>query len=276
MERLSRARGSKPELSEALAGLSRFALRGTFNNTEIVALFQHRETLEFLRNATTGNFEIDAYRIVEDLRRSEQFFVPQYVMKINTPRYHANVNCELISSSFENFETPPQIQALGDEQIEAFQVFCEQQWPEYRSGPVDVFWAHAGAQFGVSINPKEISYAAQEGPEFVSNVKEELLVAEINQKVAQLHMSAANMGVLGHLCAPPKKLFNLSNDLRIDQSRREAYRNILRLKKLIRKMMIELHRIELQMPEGLLSTEILNALGFLPCKACCNAGKRPR
>lgn len=264
-------------MSEALAGLSRFALRGVFNNAEIIALFQHRETLEYLRSAMTERFEIDVHSISEDLRRSEQFFVPQYVMKINTPRYHENVNCGLISSKFENFETPPQIQALGDERVEAFQVFCEQEWPRYRSGPIDVFWVHVGAQFGVSINPREISYAAQEGPEPVSAVKEEeLLVAEINRKVNQLSVSAMNEGVQGHLCAPPRKLFELSNELRIDQSRREAYRKILGLKRLIRNMMIELHRIELQMPEGLLSTEILNALGFLPCKACCNVGKRPR
>lgn len=81
-------------MSEALAGLSRFALRGVFNNAEIIALFQHRETLEYLRSAMTERFEIDVYSISEDLRRSEQFFVPQYVMKINTPRYHENVNCE--------------------------------------------------------------------------------------------------------------------------------------------------------------------------------------
>lgn len=274
VERLSRARGRKPEVSEALARLSRFALHGIFNNGEIVALFQNRETLEFLRDAMDGEVDLDAHSIRNDLQRSERFFVPEYVMKINTPRYHEIKNCDLLFSNFENFETPPQIQALGAEQIEAFQIFCDKEWPRYRGGEVNIFWAHVGAQFGVSIDPKAISLAAEGAPEFVSGVKEEELADEISKQLIRLKTSAEKDGVSSHLCAPPKLLFNLTKDQRIDQSRRDAYRKILNLKKLIRKMMIDLHRIELQMPEGLMSTEILNALGFLPCKVCCSAGKK--
>jgi len=269
VDRLARAMADKPDVSEAVAGLSRFSLRDVLNNDEIVLLFQHKTTLAVLKHWADSGVTVDAEAIREDLHRRERYFVPQYVMKVNTPRYHAKQECEFLRASFENFETPPEIAALGPEKVSEFQVFCDKEWPRYKDKPIDLFWANVGSQFGVSINPKAVSYASREGPESVTDQSESELMEEIHRDVDRLREYAKSTGLTGHLYAPAKRLYSLTKDPEIDGARRQAFLELLKLKKAIKMLVFNFHRIELEMPEGLLSDEILEALGFLPCKACC-------
>lgn len=271
LDRLARSIGDKPKLSEAIAGLSRFSLREVFNNDEIVLLYQHKTTLGVIKQWADSGVKVDADAIREDLHRRERYFVPQYVMKVNTPRYHAKLECEYLRASFENFETPPEIAELGPEKVSEFQIFCDKEWPQYKDRPIDIFWAHVGSHFGVPINPKEVSYASQEGPESVRDQSESELLEEIHGGAEKLRNYARSTGLSGHLYAPAKRLYSLSKDLEVDAARRQAFLELLKLKKAIKMLVFNFHRIELEMPEGLLSDELLEALGFLPCKACCNA-----
>lgn len=269
LDRLARAMGDKPDVSEAVAGLSRFSLRDVLNNDEIVLLFQHKTTLGVLKHWADSGVKVDVAAIREDLHRRERYFVPQYVMKVNTPRYHAKQECEFLRANFENFETPPEIAELGPEKVSEFQVFCDKEWPQYKDKPIDHFWANVGSQFGVSINPKAVSYASREGPESVTDQSESELMEEIHRDVERLRKYARSAGLSGHLYAPAKRLYSLTKDPEVDGARRQAFLELLKLKKAIKMLVFNFHRIELEMPEGLLSDELLEALGFLPCKACC-------
>lgn len=269
LDRLARSMGDRPGVSEAVAGLSRFSLRDVLNDDEIVLLYQHKTTLGVLKQWADSGVKVDADAIREELHRRERYFVPQYVMKVNTPRYHAKQECKFLRASFENFETPPEIAALGPEKVSEFQVFCDKEWPQYRGKPIDFFWANVGSQFGVSINPKAISYASSEGPESVTDQSESELMEEIHRDVDRLRNYAQSTGLTGHLYAPAKRLYSLTKDPGVDAARRQAFLEILKLKKAIKMLVFNFHRIELEMPEGLLSDELLEALGFLPCKACC-------
>ena len=269
LDRLAKAIAGKPDMSEALAGLSRFSLRDVLNNDEIVLLFQHKTTLGVLKHWADSGIKVDAEAIRQDLHRREtRQFVPQYVMKVNTPRYHAKQECEFLRASFENFETPPEIAALGPEKVSEFQIFCDKEWPQYKDKPIDLFWANVGSQFGVLINPKAVSYASREEPESVTDQSESELMEGIHRDVDRLREFAKSTGLTDYLYARPKKLNELTKHPEIDDARRQAFLELLKLKKAIKMLVFNFHRIELEMPEGLLSDELLEALGFLPCKAC--------
>lgn len=269
MDRLAKSMDEKPSMSEAVAGLSRFSLRDVFNNDEILLLYQQKTALEVLKKWTLSSVEVDADAIRENLHRQERYFVPQYVMKVNTPRYHAKETCEFLGASFENFETPPEIEVLGPEKVREFQQFCEKEWPNYKNKPIYVFWVHVGSHFKVEINPKPVSHASKEPPEIVVNLSEAELIDEINRDVDRLLKYARSTGLTGHLYAPAKKLYAFTKDPKVDPTRKQAFLELLKLKKAIKMLVFNFHRIELEMPEGLLSDELLEALGFLPCKACC-------
>lgn len=270
LDRLARSMGDKPDVSEAVAGLSRFSLRDVLNNDEIALLYQHKTTLGILKQWADSGVKVDVDAIREDLHRRERYFVPRYVMKVNTPRYHAKQECEFLRASFDNFETPPEIAELGPEKVSEFQVFCEKEWPRYKDRPIDHFWANVGSHFGiVGINPKAVSYASQERPESVTDQAEAELIEEIQGGVDKLRDHARSTGLTEYLYAPAKRLFSLTKDPEVDAARRQAFLEILKLKKAIKMLVFNFHRIELEMPEGLLSDELLEALGFLPCKACC-------
>lgn len=271
LDRLARSIGSKPDVSEAIAGLSRFSLRDVLNNEEIVIMYQHKTTLGVVKQWADSGVKIDADAIREDLDRRERYFVPQYVMKVNTPRYHAKQECEFLRASFENFETPPEIAQLGPDKVSEFQEFCEREWSQYKDGPIDIFWAHVGSYFRVPISPKEISYTSQEAPESVRDRSEVDLIEEVRREADALREYAKSKGLIGYLYAPPKQLYSLTKDPALDVARKQGFLELLKLKKAIKMLVFNFHRIELEMPEGLLSDELLEALGFMPCKACCGA-----
>lgn len=268
IDRLARSGEKKPNLSEAIAGLSRFSLRDVLNNDEIVTLYQHRSTLEIVRRWADCGTEIDRNEIRDFLQRQERFFVRQYVLKVNTPRYHANQDCEFLKASFENFETPPEIAVLGDDKVSEFQEFCDSEWPAFKDKPVNVFWAHVGAHFGgLPISPKEISYTSRDGSEGVQNIED--LEHEIRRAAEDFRDYARSNSLNGYVYAPPKRLYTYTKDPALTGARRQVFSELLKLKKAIKILVFNFHRVELDMPEGLLSGELLEALGFLPCKACC-------
>lgn len=269
LDRLTRADMSRPGLSEALAGLSRFALRDVLNDDEIVLMYQQKTTLAQVKEWADSGVKIDAAAIREDLKREERYFVPQFVMKVNTPRYHAKLDCEFLRARFENFETPSEIAQLGRYSVSEFQKFCHREWPRYRDQPIDIFWAHVGSHFRVSIDPKSVSFASTEAPEGVGDLSEAEILEMIGRKADSLREYADSNELRGYLYAPPKKLYLLTKDTELDENRRKVFKELLKLKKAIKMLVFNAHRIELEMPEGLLSDELLHALGFLPCKACC-------
>jgi hypothetical protein len=271
LDRLARSSENSPSMSEAIAGLSRFSLRDVLNNSEIALMYQHKTTLAVVKQWADSEVKIDSDAIRADLQRRERYFVPKYVMRVNTPRYHAKQECEFLRASFVNFETPPEIERLGAAKVSEFQEFCEREWPQYNGKPIDIFWAHVGSYFRVSISPKQVLYTAEDGPESVQGRSEAELLASVHREADTLRSYAKSNGLNGHLYAPPRHLYELTKDPGLEVARKQGFLEILKLKKAIKMLVFNLHRIELEMPEGLLSDELLEALGFLPCRACCSS-----
>lgn len=265
LDRLAKSMGKKPDVSAAVAALSRFSLRDVLNDDEIVLLYQHKTTLKILKQWADSGVAPDTDTIRKNLLRRERYFVPQYVMKVNTPRYHATKKCEFLRAAFENFETPPEIARLGPEKVSEFQIFCDNEWPRYKDKPIDIFWAHVGSHFGVAINPREISYTSNREGWTVDNVTME----QILEGADKLRTHAESNRLTGYLYAPPRTIYLLTKDPKQTVSRQNAFMELLKLKKAIKMLVFNFHRIELEMPEGLLSDELLEVFGFLPCRACC-------
>ena len=272
VERLADSFGDKPDLSEAVAGLSRFSLRDVLNNEEIELMYKHKTTLAVIKQWADSGVKVDAHKIREHLHRREKYFVPMYVMKVNTPRYHANPECEYLKATFENFVTPPEIKHLGPEKVREFQVFCDKEWPHYKDRPIDIFWAHVGSHFGVSISPEEVSLTSQQRPMSVQGLREDELIGEIQRVAKELRNHASSTTLTKYIYAPTKRIRSFAKDPRLEKARRQAFAEILKFKKEIKMLVFNFHRVELEMPEGLLSDELLEALGFLPCRACCGRG----
>lgn len=274
LDRLARSREETPDLNEAIAGLSRFSLRDILNNHEIVNMYRQKSALETLKRWADSGATIDSNVIREHLQASERYFVPHYVLKVSTPRYHAVQECELLKSAFENIATPPEISQQGEDKVREFQIFCDKEWPKFKDKPIDHFWAHVGAKFRISSSPNKISYERRESPKCIESQSEADIVPRIQRAADQVRDHAGSCRLTGYLHAPPKKLYSLSKNPEWEPARRKAFLELLKLKKAIKMLVFNFHRIELEMPEGLLSDEFLEALGFMPCKACCGSAER--
>lgn len=271
MDRLTRSSHEVPSLNEAIAGLSRFSLRDILNDKEIVIMYQRKSTLEILKRWADSGIKVDGDAIRERLHARERYFVPQYALKVSTPRYHATLDCGFLKSTFENIETPPEIKRQGDDKIREFQIFCDKEWPQYKDKSIDKFWALVGSQFHISSDPRQVSYDSSEGPRGVDDLSEADIEVRIHGTADRLRAHVGSTGLNGYLYAPPKTLYSLSRSPDVEPARRSALSELLKLKKAIKMLVFNFHRIELDMPEGLLSDELLEALGFLPCKACCSS-----
>lgn len=270
LDRLARSIGVTPSLNTAVASLSRFSLRDILNDKEIIIMYQHKTMLAVVKKWANSEVKIDVDEIRESLARRERYFVPEYVMKLNTPRYHAEETCKFLMASFENFRVPPEIELMGPEKVREFQEFCERKWPSYRDKPLDIFWAYVGAQFRVSINPTKVSYSSTDYSGYVGDMSETELLEEIHSEADKLRNHIESNELSGYRYAPPRHLYSLTNNPALDGPRRQVFLELLKLKKAIKMLVFNFHRIELEMPEGLLSDELLEALGFLPCKVCCS------
>ena len=268
LDRISRLSDCRLELNEAIAVLSRFSLRDILNNEVIVKMYQQKTTLETIKRWAHSGAQIDIEEIRNGLRRVEYYFVPKYVLKVSTPRYHTKPDCEFLKASFDNFETPPEIVNLGDEKVKEFQAFCDKEWPQYRDKPIDKFWAHVGAHFRVPIVPRQISYSSTGSME-IRDLSEAVLAEQIQSAAEHVRDFTRDNGLRGYLHAPPQKLYQFTKDEKKEPAKREAFLELLKLKKAIKMAVFNFHRIELEMLENLLSDELLEVLGFLPCKACC-------
>lgn len=274
VDRLAPSSGGRPDFNQALAGLSRFSVRDIMNDDEIMKMYKHRCTLEVIKRWYERGDQFDGEGIHRELRKQERFFVPKYVLKVNTPRYHSNQYCDLLKRNFENFETPPEIAALGPAKIREFKTFCDKEWPRYKDKAHDIFWAHVGARFHVSIAPKAVAYSAQDDATEVLDQSVEEIEDKIKEVAESLRHHARSTGLSQNLYAPPRLLYSFSKSPNQTDARRQAFAEMLNLKKLIKTLVFNFNRVELDLPEGLLSDEILEALGFLPCRACCRSAGR--
>ena len=274
VERLAQSHTDSATVGQAIAGLSRFALRNVLNDKELVHLYTQNSTLRTIRRWTQSNQRIDVEAIRKELEVNERYFVPNYVLKVSNPRYHSDPHCTFLRSAFENFETPPEIAAQGPETVEAFQKFCDREWPNYRDR-VDLFWVHVGSQFRLQNSPKPVSFSPSESPQSIADVSVDEIISSVHATSDKLVSYAREASLSTYLHAPPKRLYDLSRNPAVEPIKREAYKNILKMKKAIKMLVFNAYRIELDIKEGILSDELLEALGFLPCRACCRDPNRP-
>lgn len=113
------------------------------NHMEAKDLYKQKKLIE-------GNFE-SSYKV-------KKIFNKKYIFSVSPPKFHKNNNCVFLGSDFKNYLVPPAIEALGEEKVKEFQLYCEENRKYFEGKSDEVFWLHVGAKFNVAVTPQPVLY----------------------------------------------------------------------------------------------------------------------
>ncbi len=119
----------------------------------LTSILNHPEALRLYVQKKMLEQEYQSLRVVK--RRFSQ----QYVFSVSPPKFHKSNQCTYLTADFSNYLVPPAIKALGEDKVTEFQEFCEQTKKELEGKSDEIFWAHVGAKFRVTISPESVLYA---------------------------------------------------------------------------------------------------------------------
>lgn len=226
---------------------------------------------EVLNHAEASSLYVQKRMIegkADELTFSESKFFPNYVFSVGQPKFHASKDCEFLQSDFVNYLVPPEIKVLGPEKVVAFQRFCEDNKRIFREKSPDVFWAHVGAHFKVSIRPKPVQY----GNSGISNsdrMTVDTIKARIEEVLAQAHTmlddDVAN-GLLKRFRYAGKWKQALAQ---VDDATAKALvEKFFDLKRDLLNLLFEFYKKSQGVEDLALPADLLNLGGLAPCKVC--------
>ncbi|WP_396617305.1 hypothetical protein ACHZ97_08380 [Lysobacter soli] len=209
----------------------------------------------------------------DELAVPEKTVSPSYVFSVAPPKYHVSVNCEYLTSDFINYLVPPEIKAQGAERVRAFQQLCEENKTLLKDRP-DAFWAHVGAQFGISSQPRRVQYTNSGVHELAQGLDLNELQLRIDDAIAEAESMIApgvNGGVVANnRYAPNPKRVLASID---DPLARELVQKFFELKRDLLGLLFEFYRRESGNADLFLPVALLESAGLAPC---CGCSKPPR
>ena len=200
----------------------------------------------------------------------------KFVYEGKPPAYHKTIDCQRISSNYENFEIPEAIRIKGIDEVINFRKWFEEN--KYLLDKPDVFVMRLELHWGIVTNPTAIKRDNSGWTEIVNYNLE-----EIEQRIDELIREAG-------------RYFNESDKNRIILKRFNKYTHLAyheepienndtgysdeivkallkdyntKIKRPIKKLLIEYYRLTLN-PDLKLEGNLLNQLGFKPCGQCCD------
>ncbi|WP_421228270.1 hypothetical protein [Aeromonas enteropelogenes] len=204
------------------------------------------------------------------LRSMKKHFHRNYIFSVTTPKYHKNNCCEFLKSDFSNYLVPPAIKALGEEKIKEFQEFCESTKKEFEGKTDDVFWAHVGIKFGVTVTPTQINYN-NSGVHEIDKMSIKELQDHINEKLEHslkmFHDKSAseillNVRYAPHIPSAIDKMKNISDDIKT------IVNEFTKTKMDIINSLFVLYEKQAKTEGYILPVELCAKCGLEPCKAC--------
>lgn len=202
----------------------------------------------------------------------------KFIYEGKHPSYHKIPTCPMLSSTYENFEIPEQIQERGKDEVLEFRRWFESVKYLLEEERPDVFVMRLQARWGIQTNPKAISRVNSGTTEIEINTIEEL-ENQIDMKIKEAgrfyYMNEKNKIILKRfskytfIAYKGDPIYN--NDTPYSD---EEIRDLLkdydnRFKRPIKKMLIEYYRLK-HNPDIKMEGEILEQLGFKPCGHCFN------
>lgn len=204
----------------------------------------------------------------DELAVPEKTFSPIYVFSVTPPKYHVSVNCEYLTADFINYLVPPEIKAQGADRVRAFQQLCEEKKTLLKDKPY-AFWAHVGAEFGISSQPRRVQYTNSGVHELAQGLDLNELQLRIDDAIAEAEgMIAPGLDggvVANNRYAPNPKRVLASVD---DPLARELVQKFFDLKRDLLDLLFEFYRRESGNADLFLPVVLLEAAGLAPCRGC--------
>lgn len=206
----------------------------------------------------------------DELAVPEKKFSSTYVFSVSPPKYHVSPSCEYLTADFINYLVPPEIKAQGADRVRAFQQLCEEKKALLKDRP-DAFWAHVGAQFGISSQPRRVQYTNSGVHELAQGLDLNELQLRIDDAIAEAEGMIApgvNGGVVAsNRYAPNPKRVLASVD---DPLARELVQKFFDLKRDLLDLLFEFYRLESGNADLFLPVALLEAADLAPCRGCRN------
>ncbi|MEH1009436.1 hypothetical protein VDP25_16985 [Winogradskyella sp. ECml5-4] len=211
-----------------------------------------------------------------------EYYVPienkdklKYVFEGGKPAYHSNHDCSRLNSNFRNFEIPEEIRERGKPEVERFRKWFKEN--QYLLEKPDVFVARIFIAFKIKINPKAIDYD-NSGVEVIDNLNLQELESRIDKYISQAgqYFNKADNEKKEIIRKFQKFTFLAysENDIKNNDTRFSdvAIKKFLKqydshFKKPIKELLIEYYRV-LHNPDLKFEGNLLEQLGFKPCKSC--------
>lgn len=193
---------------------------------------------------------------------------PRYVFKIHPPKFHLSKDCEYLRAPFSNYLLPAEIAALGEDKVGEFQQFCQANRAAFSDKPDDVFWAHVGAHFNVSIQPQPVRHS-NSGVQRVDRSSVASIAQAIDMHYAAL-ASAMDDPVHGQVVARLRYAPALSGAPRTikDRGTRDFMETFYADKRALADLLFDLYRHQAGANDYQLPLALLEKLGLQACKGC--------
>jgi hypothetical protein len=194
-----------------------------------------------------------------------------FVFEGKPPAYHKTIDCNRISSDYENFQIPETIKDKGKETVKKFRKwFLENQ---YLLDKPDIFIARLKMKWGIVSNLKNVNKDNSGYTKF-----ENLTPKQIEERIDSLIKRAGRLyyeeteilkrfnkyAYLGNESEPIKNNNTGFSDRKVKEVLSFFENNI---KKPLKPLLIEYFRVTIN-PELNLNDRILEQLGFKPCQQC--------
>lgn len=212
----------------------------------------------------------------------KEYYVPveatdnlKYVYEGGKPSYHSKPDCELLNSSYKNFEIPEQLREKGKDEVIKFRNWFKGN--QYLLDDPDAFVARLKIAFGIIINPKTIDFE-NSGVEVKENLNLNELENRINLLISNVDQYYNNANeeqkeIIRRyqrltFLANPKYEIKDNNTRFKDEVIKEFLKQYdVHFKKPITNLLIEYYRVK-HNPNLKFEGHLLEQLGFRPCRSC--------
>lgn len=213
----------------------------------------------------------DAYEHPEDFlthykKRKAPVDTKKWVFEGSRPAYHCNLQCERLNSAYLNLEIPEEIRYKGDEEIRKFRAFTKEHISLLTNDEAR-FLIKLELRFGLKNPPQSVKKDNSS-----SNLVENYSLEELEQEIDSLLVDAEKFR---HSSESVRKIINDKGygTNRLKEASVEGHPLNLwhnKYKQPLKSRLQEYFKVKLN-KELKFEGKLLDQLGFVSCKSCCDS-----
>jgi hypothetical protein len=237
-----------------------------------------------------SNYEKSALLAIQELLRDpekyfDEIYIPfvakdtfRYIYEGKKPAYHKEVDCERLTSDYENFEIPAAIQEQGPEVVIEFRRWFET--VKHLLLKPDVFVARLQLRWGIVTNPKSINHVNSgfaEVENYSIEVVESLIDRTLKDAGRFYYQCSKNTIILKkysqltYLAYKEEPLYRNDTGYADVEVKKFLKHYDELFKRPLKRLLIEYYRLKFN-PDIKMEGYLLERLGFKPCSYCYEDG----